>query len=68
VREELDIGKPISIHANANSLIVRPIVHLNIMSPPLALLTTDIDFIVDTLRISIEATLIDLKEQGYVYE
>jgi len=28
----------------------------------------DIDFIVDTLRASIEATLVDLKEQGYSYE
>jgi len=66
--EEMDIGKQISNHADANGLIVRPIVHLNVMSPPLTLTKKDIDFIVDTLRASIEATLVDLKEQGYSYE
>ena len=66
--EEMDIGKQISNHADAKGLIVRPIVHLNVMSPPLTLTKHDIDFIVDTLRVSIEATLIDLTEQGYRYE
>jgi adenosylmethionine-8-amino-7-oxononanoate aminotransferase len=66
--EEMDIGKQIANHADAKGLIVRPIVHLNVMSPPLTLAKKDIDFIVDTLRASIEATLIDLKEQGYSYE
>ena len=65
--EEMDIGKQISNHADSKGLIVRPIVHLNVMSPPLTLTKTDIDFIVDTLRASIEATLLDLVEQGYTY-
>jgi len=66
--EEMDIGKQISNHADAKGLIVRPIVHLNVMSPPLTLTKADIDFIVDTLRASIDETLIDLKTQGYSYE
>ncbi|WNC72076.1 aminotransferase [Thalassotalea psychrophila] len=65
--EEMDIGKQISNHADAKGLIVRPVVHLNVMSPPLTLNKTEIDFIVNTLRVSIEATLIDLEEQGYHY-
>ncbi len=65
--EELDIGKQISNHADAKGLIVRPIVHLNVMSPPLTLSKKDIDFIVDTLRASIEETLNDLTAQGYSY-
>ena len=65
--EEMDIGKQISNHADSKGLIVRPIVHLNVMSPPLTLTKVDIDFIVDTLRSSIEATLLDLVEQGYTY-
>ncbi|WOH36709.1 aminotransferase [Thalassotalea fonticola] len=65
--EEMDIGKQISNHADAKGLIVRPVVHLNVMSPPLTLNKTEIDFIVDTLRASIEATLIDLEDQGYQY-
>ncbi|PCH94863.1 MAG: aspartate aminotransferase family protein [Gammaproteobacteria bacterium] len=66
--EEMDIGKQISNHADAKGLIVRPIVHLNVMSPPLILTKNDIDFIVDTLRASINETLIDLEGQGYHYE
>lgn len=66
--EEMDIGKQISNHADAKGLIVRPIVHLNVMSPPLTLTKAEIDFIVNTLRASIDETLIDLKTQGYNYE
>jgi adenosylmethionine-8-amino-7-oxononanoate aminotransferase len=65
--EAMDIGKQISNYADSKGLIVRPIVHLNVMSPPLTLTKADIDFIVDTLRASIDATLIDLTEQGYQY-
>jgi len=63
--EELDIGKRISNHADAKGLIVRPIVHLNVMSPPLNLKREDIDFIVDTLRESIELTVAELNNEGY---
>ena len=65
--EEMDIGKQISNHADARGLIVRPIVHLNVMSPPLTLTKDDIDFIVDTLRASTLATIDDLAAQGYSY-
>ncbi|MEW6983806.1 aminotransferase [Colwelliaceae bacterium 6471] len=65
--EEMDIGKQISNHADARGLIVRPIVHLNVMSPPLTLTKENIDFIVDTLRASALATIDDLAAQGYSY-
>ena len=65
--EEMDIGKQISNHADALGLILRPIVHLNVMSPPLTLTKDDIDFIVDTLRASALATIDDLATQGYSY-
>lgn len=61
--EELDIGKCIANQADARGLIVRPIVNLNVMSPPLIITEADIDFIVDTLRESIEATMTDLEKQ-----
>lgn len=63
--EELDIGKRIANHADARGLIVRPIVHLNVMSPPLTMTKADVDFIVSTLRESIKATMDDLRREGH---
>jgi len=55
--EELDIGKVVSDIADKKGLMVRPIVHLNVMSPPLILTKEEVDFTVATLRESIvEAT------------
>ena len=62
--EELDIGKCVANHADGMGLIVRPIVNLNVMSPPLIITKEDVDFIVSTLRAAIEATMDDLVEQG----
>ena len=62
--EQLDIGKCIANQADARGLIVRPIVNLNVMSPPLIITREDVDFIVSTLRASIEATMNDLEKQG----
>lgn len=63
--EELDIGKRIANEADKRGLIVRPIVHLNIMSPPLTMTKDDVDFVVRTLRESIEATLMSLEQEGH---
>ncbi len=63
--EELDIGKRIANEADKRGLIVRPIVHLNIMSPPLTMTKDDVDFVVRVLRESIEATLADLEREGH---
>lgn len=62
--EELDIGKCIANHADERGLIVRPIVNLNVMSPPLIITRKDVDFIVKTLRDSIEATMDEFEEKG----
>ncbi|MEH6472504.1 MAG: aminotransferase [Halopseudomonas sp.] len=62
--EELDIGKRVSNHADQRGLITRAIVHLNVMSPALTMTKTDVDFIVTTLRDSIEATIADLHAEG----
>lgn len=64
--EELDIGKRIANEADKRGLIVRPIVHLNIMSPPLTMTRADVDFVVSTLRASIEATLVSLEAEGHL--
>ena len=63
--EELDIGKWISNQADSRGLIVRPIVNLNVMSPPLIINREQVDFIVATLRQSIIACIDDLRQQGH---
>ncbi len=48
--EELDVGKRVANACEPRGLIVRPMVHLNVMSPPLVIGRDDVDRIVATLR------------------
>jgi len=48
--EELDVGKLVANACEPRGLIVRPMVHLNVMSPPLVIDRDDVDRIVSTLR------------------
>ncbi len=45
----VDIGKRVSSKCQEAGLIVRPIAHLNILSPSLVITREEIDFCVDTL-------------------
>jgi putrescine aminotransferase len=60
---EVNISKRISNHAEALGLIVRPAADLNIMSPPLTMTRSDVDFIVTTLRKATELTMDDLRRE-----
>ena len=62
--ESLDIGKRITKHCQKHGLIIRPLAHLNILSPPLTLTHGQIDEIVRILRLSIEAAMVDLEKEG----
>ena len=62
--EEIGIGKRISDHCEKRGLIVRPIGHLNVISPPLTLTRDEIDELVEILGASIEATADDLVREG----
>ncbi len=62
--EELDIGKVISKIADKKGLLVRPIINLNVMSPPLIITREQVDFIVSTLRECIEQAMQQLKASG----
>ncbi|HVI87368.1 MAG TPA: aminotransferase class III-fold pyridoxal phosphate-dependent enzyme, partial [Dongiaceae bacterium] len=64
--DEVNIGKRIADHAERFGLIVRPIGALNIISPPLVLTRGQVDELVGILRQSIEATMKDLKAEGYM--
>ncbi len=48
--DELDVGKLVANACEPKGVIVRPMVHLNVMSPPLVIDTDDVDLIVSTLR------------------
>ena len=62
--DEVNIGKWVSDQADERGLIIRPILNLNIMSPPLIITREEVDFIVDTLRESIEAAMVELRKKG----
>ncbi len=58
------IGNRIARFAQERGLIVRPIAHLNVLSPPLTMTRGQIDTTVDILAESIEAAARELREQG----
>ena len=62
--DDVHIGNRIADHCQNRGLIIRPIAHLNVMSPPLIMTRDQIDTLVGTLRESIEATMDDLKREG----
>jgi len=62
--EGIDIGKRISDICERKGLMVRPIGHNNIMSPPLILTEDDADFIVDTLESAIREDTDALVREG----
>jgi len=62
--EEAEIGTRIANHCQARGLIVRPIAHLNVLSPPLIMTRSEIDTMVAVLHESIRATQDDLSREG----
>ena len=62
--DEADIGARIAAHCQSRGVIVRPIGHLNVMSPPLTMSKSEVDILVGTLGESIEATMEDLKKES----
>ena len=62
---EVNIGGMIARHAQARGLIVRPIAHLNVLSPPLIMTEGQIDEMVEILRASIKASMDDLVRGGH---
>ena len=61
---DVGIGNRIAKHCQSRGVIVRPIAHLNVMSPPLTMTEAQVDMLVGVLRESIEATMDDLVSEG----
>lgn len=66
INSDAKVGNRIADHCQSRGLIVRPLAHMNVLSPPLTLTKDNIDFLVSTLRESIEATTTDLKTEGFL--
>jgi len=60
------VGDRIANYCEEKGLLVRPLAHMNILSPPLILTKDNVDFLVSTLRGCIENTIIDLKNEGFI--
>jgi adenosylmethionine-8-amino-7-oxononanoate aminotransferase len=61
---EVQIGERIAKHCQSRGLIIRPIGHLNIISPPLILTKEQIDTMFGILSESITAAMDDLTREG----
>lgn len=61
---ELDVGERIAEACAKRGVIVRPVMHLNVISPPLTLNRDQIDQIVDVLRESVLEVAGSLQSQG----
>ena len=62
--DEAAVGARIAVHAQKRGVIVRPIAHLNVLSPPLTMTKRQVDELVGVLRESIVATMDDLRSEG----
>ena len=58
-------SKRISNAAEAMGLMVRPMAHLNVMSPPLTITAAEVDFVAETLERAIRQVTDELVREGY---
>lgn len=64
--DSCNISKRISNECEAHGLLVRPIGHLDVLSPPLIITKAQVDFVVDTLRAAIIKASAELKAEGVI--
>lgn len=61
---DYEVGNRIDRHCQELGLIVRPMINMCVMSPPLTITRSQIDDMVDILRKGIEMTQTDLEREG----
>lgn len=64
--EQANISRRIARRCEANGLLVRPVGHLDIISPPLILSREQCDMLVDTLRDAITEVTQELSREGFI--
>ena len=62
--DDLDVGKRIADVAESLGVLVRPMGHLNVMSPPLTITKSEVDIVVEVLEKSIRQVADDLVRGG----
>jgi adenosylmethionine-8-amino-7-oxononanoate aminotransferase len=61
---DVSVGQRIDAHCQALGLMVRPIIHMCVMSPPLMISRAQVDEMVSILRQGITRTMDDLVREG----
>ena len=61
---DLEVGKRIDTHCQELGLLVRPLINMCVMSPPLTITTEQIDSMTEILRQGIQRTAEDLGREG----
>ncbi|HTV69443.1 MAG TPA: aminotransferase [Rhizobiaceae bacterium] len=59
-----DVGKRIDAHCQQLGLLVRPLINMCVMSPPLIIMREQVDDLVGILREGISRTMDDLRREG----
>jgi putrescine aminotransferase len=62
--DSVNISKRISNECEAKGLLVRPIGHLDVLSPPLVITKEQVDFVVETLKSAIAKVTAELTAEG----
>ncbi len=66
IPDEVNISKRISNLCEARGLLVRPMGHLDVMSPPLTMTKNDADFLVETMGAAINHVTDELVREGVI--
>lgn len=64
--DSCNISRRISQACEDMGLLVRPIGHLDVLSPPLTMTMADVDFVADTLHAAITRAAADLRREGVI--
>ena len=63
---DYEVGNRIDVHCQKLGLLVRPLINMCVMSPPIIIDHEQIDELIRVLRLGIERTIDDLKKEGVV--
>jgi adenosylmethionine-8-amino-7-oxononanoate aminotransferase len=61
---DYDIGKRIDSHCQARGLLLRPLINMCVVSPPIVISREQVDEMLEILRVGIEHTMVDLEREG----
>ena len=64
LRLDNEVGRRIDAHCHELGLLVRPLINMCVMSPPLIITRDEIDTMVGILREGISRTMDDLRKEG----